>query len=160
MFYFNKSTLQVSLLAVSLLMIASFPVESKIYKWTDENGKVHYSDKPIDDKSKQIKTDRHPSKKDVIQAKQRASSLIKHQNKVQEIAEEDARDKENAEIKAAKEKKAMNRVCFQLKDEMLLLGQGYATYITDDEGKRHFLSDEEKTKQIAKLKLAIEKNCK
>lgn len=40
------------ILCVLVLMLAGFSAEAKLYKWTDENGKVHYSDKMPPDQIK------------------------------------------------------------------------------------------------------------
>jgi hypothetical protein len=31
-----------------IIALASFPAHAQLYKWTDANGKVHYSDRPLD----------------------------------------------------------------------------------------------------------------
>ena len=39
-------------ISVLVFLLIGFSVEAKLYKWTDENGKVHYSDKMPPDQIK------------------------------------------------------------------------------------------------------------
>jgi len=132
---------------------------SAVYKWTDENGKVHYSDKPFDEKSKTVKMKRQRTNEEIIQAKERASSLLRHQNKIQEIADEEARDKKRDDQKKAKQQRKLTSLCQQAKREIRILSQGRVTYNTDENGKKHYLSDAEKNQQIAALQQQIKENC-
>ncbi len=145
-------------LLLSLLFLPTL-VSAKVYKWTDVNGKVHYSDKPIDEKSKTISIKRQPTTSEVRQARERASSLIQHQRKVQEIAHENENEKKRAEVKAELESKKLEKLCEDARREKTNLGRGYHSYTTDKEGKRHFLSDAEKTREIKILEESIKTHC-
>ena len=41
-------------LALVLVVLATPPVQAKIYRWVDENGSVHFSDKPYSEKAQEI----------------------------------------------------------------------------------------------------------
>lgn len=144
---------------VLLLIFMTFTATAEVYKWTDENGKIHYSDKPIDEKTKKIKMKRQPSHTEVSQAKERASALIKHKNKVQEITDDERHDKKIADRKDAKDKRKLSSQCRQAKREIILLGKGRVTYTTDEDGERHYLSDEEKNQSINQLKKDVKEHC-
>ena len=46
-----------------ILVLAAMPVHAQLYKWTDADGKVHYSDRPQDGvKSKEIAVQRPVAK--------------------------------------------------------------------------------------------------
>ena len=141
------------------LFILPTNLQSQVYKWVDENGKVHYSDKPIDDKSKKVKIKSTPSQQQVKEAKQTAQRLIKHKNKVSEIMEEEQEDKIKKQLQFERDESKRKRECLQAKDEIRRLGLGYRSYTTNEKGERYFLSDKEKEDMIAKLSELSKKHC-
>ena len=153
------------LLTIGMLLLSTITfintANAKVYKWTDENGKVHYSDKPIDDKSKQIKMERQPTNAEVLQARQRASTLIQHQNKVQSIADEEAKDKQILAQKNEQNRAKMTKACNEAKYNIRLYGSGRRIFSTDENGNKIYkgYTDEEKNQMIAELQKSIKENC-
>jgi len=131
--------------------------QAEVYKWTDKEGKVHYSDKPIEGKTKALKMKRRPSEKEIYQANKRAKSILNHQQKLQEIARDDAQDKKiiaDGEEKAEKKRLAY---CQNAQRQIFRLGRGRRTYTTNDDGSRYFMSDEDKNKMIDEYKSEMAK---
>lgn len=149
----------VSIILFLKLMITTADVKSEVYKWTDKNGKVHYSDKPIDSKSQKLRMSRQPSSEEVNRAKERARSVISHQQKVQEIANEEAEDRKQKEDKLDAEEKKRQAFCAEATKQIRLLGRGRATYFKNEDGSRKYLSDEEKNKSIAEYQAEMKKRC-
>jgi len=145
---------------VSLILITSIQVQAKVYKWIDENGKTHYSDKPFDEKSQVIKIKNQPSNPEISKAKKRAASLIDQQNKLVEIAQEDINEKKIADEKKEKTSAGLARICNDAKTEINMLGRGFRSYTEDKNGKRHYLSDKEKIENITALQKKIDLHCK
>ena len=135
-------------------------IQAGVYKWTDKEGKVHYSDKPIDDKTKALKMKRKPSEKEIYQANKRAKSLINHQQKLHEIAQDDAQDKKIISDKEERKEKKRIAFCQDAQKQIHRLGRGRRTYTTNDDGSRYFMSDEDKNKMIAEYKSEmVKKRC-
>jgi len=152
------SWLVATILFLHLITTAS-DVQSEVYKWTDENGKTHYSDKPIDAKSQKLRMNRQPSSEEVNQAKDRARLVIGHQRKVQEIANDEAEDRKQAEDKLDAEEKKRVAFCAQATREIRLLGRGRVTYQQNADGSRKYLSDKDKNESIDKYKAEMKKRC-
>ncbi len=144
-----------ALLLASLFFSA--PSFAKVYKWVDENGKTHFSDKPFDEKSEQVKMKREPTKEEIQQAKQRASKVIRHQQKVNEIYSDELETKKQNQQKQAKK---AAELCKEAKKEMQYMNGKYVNYTTNEKGERYYLTDQEKNDLAAKLKEVIAKNCK
>ena len=142
-----------------IILFFSFSVNAEIYKWTDKNGKVHYSDKPIQEDSKKLSIKKGPSQDAIQEAKNRASSLINHQRKVREIANDNAREKKKSDQQEKIKKDIMSAACKQAKNDMILLGHRGAAYVTNEKGERTFFTDAEKNEMIAQLKSDIKKHC-
>jgi type IV secretory pathway VirB10-like protein len=155
-----RAKVAISMTIMLTTIFCSGNINAQVYKWTDKNGRIHYSDKPKDKNSKALKLKKLPTDAELNTAKQRAANLINHQKKVQEIADDDARDKRNKDRQAAKEQAQLNTACRQAKEQIRILGRGRSTYTTDKKGQRHYLSDSEKNSQIEKLKLAMKDSCK
>ena len=50
------------LLLIGCVLIVNSPLTfAEIYKWVDENGKVHYGDKPKDEQSKKLEIKKNTS---------------------------------------------------------------------------------------------------
>ena len=134
-------------------------LNAKVYKWVDENGKVHFSDQPIDEKSKAMKMNRQPTPQEIKQAKKRANSLIRHKNKVNDIIEETNNDKRYAQQKSEEAQKKQLQNCGYAKDQARTLSQGRLSYTIDEKGERHFLSDAEKEDMIAEINKFVKESC-
>lgn len=148
------------MLLVSLLICFSHSTVAKVYRWVDENGKVHYSDKPFDDKSQEVEMKPEPTSAELSKAKNRANNLMQHQNKILEMAEEDANKKLAADAKKEKEKNELFKLCNAAKTEVRMLGRGFRSYTENKDGKRHYLSDQEKIDKIAEIQQQVDKNCR
>ena len=125
----------------SFFILASNNIEAKIYKWTDDNGKVHYSDKPFNEQSKELKINDKISSKRQKEARAQARALFVHQQKQQ--------------IK----QKELDKACYEAKDKLGLLQIQVRVYELDEKGKRKFISDDERKKEIKILKQTISEYC-
>ena len=147
-------------LTIFVVFFIALSVQAKVYKWIDKDGKVHYSDKPVDGKGQPIKIEKQPSAKQVSEAKKRAAAIMRHKNRVQELVEDDLKKQTIKELKEEKNNKEMNALCRQAKSEIIKLSRGYRVFEEDTEGKRKFLSDDEKNAEIKRLEIAIKEHCK
>lgn len=136
-------------------------VDAKVYKWVDENGKVHFSDRPVDDKSEVVKMESGPSKVRVDEAKRRAKAmknLNENQNeKLWHETEEKA--KQEAKLEAGKEEN--QKACKEARRLVLVYSGRGVIYVTDEDGKRKYLglTDEQKNEKLAKLEKQIREEC-
>jgi Cu/Ag efflux pump CusA len=155
-----KDLSPITLIAILLANLTiSLQSIAQVYKWVDENGKVHFSDKPFDEKSKAVKIKSQPqvSQQEVDQAKQRAARVIQQQRKINAINSEETREEQKA--KAAREKDAA-KTCAKAKREMQFMNGRYISYTTNDKGEKYALTDDEVNRLADELKAAIAKNCK
>lgn len=143
---------------MTLLVAVSFVTDAAagIYRWTDENGNVHFGDKPVDDVSAtELKID--TSKKSGItnssgNKSEREYLLKKIEEKKQEQAE--ARSKRLAEKKERRVK------CNALKSEYQAHIHSNRSYRMSPDGERTYLSDAERTARNKQLKTAVSRYCR
>ena len=146
----------------SLLILSIFftcLTHAKVYKWTDENGKVHYSDKPFNQESKELEIKKQPNKQEIRKAKQRTSSFLKHQSKKRSVEEENENERKLSTKKKEAAKRKLTHLCKQARREKINLSRGFRSYIKKENGDRHFLSDAEKENKIEILRQKIKENC-
>jgi vacuolar-type H+-ATPase subunit I/STV1 len=150
---------------LGLLIVAvphSFGSESKtIYKWRDEQGRLHISDKPPPEKyrnkqeQKQIKTTPSQSTQQPLTAQQRLS-LQKRQLDAMLRREALARQEKQDSEKRKAEKK---RQCEYVRKQQLVLQSRGVVYLEDKSGKRKYLNDEERVQEIEKLQQYLQQHC-
>jgi len=127
---------------------------AEIYKWVDEQGKVHYGDKPI---SNSTEMDINISKQGHIKIND--SREQKRQKLLESYADDQEReDKEKEKLK--KKKKKHERNCVLSIDRLKQYERASSLYNLDKEGKRVTVSKEERQRKTNDLRKKINKYCK
>ena len=140
----------------SLSLVAN---AGKIYKWVDENGKVHYSDKPIKEGAKELKVKSEISKERQQKAQADARKLINQQYKrIFTQLETEQEEKRNTQQQAAHRQKLI-ATCNQARKQLEQLQMPVRIYKPGKNGEIEFLSDEERKVEQTKLKQGMNKHC-
>lgn len=130
---------------------------AEIYRWTDKNGKVHFSDKPIGEKSEtldiKVQKSAPVSAKSRDERKQQAEGFLRARQE-----EREEQNKKIAEKKQLKVKKKAN--CKKFKKEYKKITEAGAVYYKNKDGTRDWLEPKRRNKEEARLKAAIKKWCK
>jgi len=127
-----------------------------VYKWTDENGNVHYADRPttnsesLDISVEALSTSQSMADETREERRQRVSDSLTNDRL--------ERNKKKAEAKQKKTDK--NRQCVYAKDRLKRYKKANRLYDLDKDGNRKILSDKSRDKTIANLQKEIRKNCK
>lgn len=127
---------------------------AEIYKWVDEQGKVHYGDKAINNSTEM---DVNISKKGHIKIKN--SREVKRQKLLESYADDDDRETKEKE-KLKKKKKKHERNCVYSKDRLRQYERASSLYNLDKDGKRITVSKEERIRKTNDLRKKINKYCK
>lgn len=144
---------------ISLLMTAG-AVEAQVYKWVDENGKVHFGDqpprkKPTSAEKVELKIAPRTSNEPVANEADRAR---RQQQLLKTLSDErQQREEKRAKAKAAKERKAA--MCKRLaakRDEML---RANAIYTTNDQGEREYMDEAKGAAYRKELVARYKKEC-
>ena len=140
---------------ITLLLFFSSLANAGIYKWTDENGRVHYGDKPATDGEElniQVKESVAPIKNDETRKERR--------QRISDSMTDDRLDRKKKKDEAKKKKAKSNRQCVQAKDRLKRYKRAGRLYNLDKDGNRRILSDKSRDNSIASLQKKISKNCK
>jgi len=149
------------LLSVLLITAIFSPlaVTAGIYKWTDENGNVHYGgQRPADATSERmkIKTGETPYSDETAAKDKKDKAKLKPGEKKEEKKAETAKPPEPPKI-SKKEKK---RRCSEARQNLATIeNRGRVRVKTEDGGSRH-LTPKERDKRVATERKEVSKNCK
>ena len=153
------------ILIICIMAIAGISLGA-IYRWVDEEGRVHYSDKPTDKhKTKEVDVEPGPSPEEIDKARERAEKL--KQRSLEEPAKESVDQSEN------ENRLAQEQYCLEARQQLAVLqemhlpvysdGQGkfrakwkYDTY----QGKREYLDDAMRASAIEQVREKVAANCK
>ncbi|MCU7921420.1 MAG: DUF4124 domain-containing protein [Candidatus Thiodiazotropha sp. (ex Dulcina madagascariensis)] len=143
------------LLVVPLL----FPLglEAGVYKWTDEQGRVHFSDRPVTGESTEVKIKERPASQPPVSNQQERQLKMK---RMLDVYEEDRAVKKEADQKQAQERKKRKRNCARAKDMYASHSRASGIYDLGKDGERRFLNDAARTRHMQKLKAEVARWCK
>ncbi len=139
-----------------LLLCCGASVQAEAYRWVDENGKVHFGDRPPRGVEKEsIKLPESKSSTPVPSAAERRDKT----RRLLEAWEEERRIEKEQEAKAAAEKAERRKRCHRAKNELRDLQAGGLFYDLDEDGNRHYLSDAELMQEQEHWRKAIQRWC-
>ncbi len=138
------------------LNILSFTLNAEIYKWTDKDGKIHYSDRPNQKATTvDIKTQTQP------QANQadRWQAIQERQQRYLEYLQDERGDRDEEKQKKEQQLAERKKICQEATDYHKQLNTVRMWYDEDEEGNKRYLDHTEKDKEIAKAKQMMDKYC-
>ncbi len=142
---------------------------AEIYKWTDKDGKVHYSDQPPPELAvKKMPQHKPPTPPPSVPAaaashpeaakKGPPTAADKElEYRKRKVAAEEAEKKEQLAQEDAKRKQAH---CGALKGDYKSLSDGGRITRYDEKGEKVFLDDKGIETELARVKRELEENCK
>ncbi|MDH5472492.1 MAG: DUF4124 domain-containing protein [Gammaproteobacteria bacterium] len=137
-----------------LLISDSYSVYAEIYKWTDEHGIVHYTDKSVKNSEQMnISIDDEPGQ--TTKSEDRAEQ----RRKLVDAMEEDRKEKEKLKKEEQQQARSLKRKCQWARDQLRSYQTAGSLYNLDKDGKRVHLSDQDRQKVTSKLKAQIQKYC-
>jgi len=131
-----------------------------VYKWIDDDGNVHYGDKPTaSEPSVEVDVDEivsvplYDSNKGSMSREERRERLL-------QSMEEDRLEKREQREKQQALKKQNRKKCNRYRDRMRHYERARAVYRLDKDGNRVFMSDADRTKATKNLQKKINKYCR
>jgi uncharacterized protein DUF4124 len=152
-------------------LFLTLPATAQTYKWTDADGKIHYSDQPPPSNVKDEAITKRgknsspppaaaaPAGKDAAAAAPRAKTPQELEADFRKRQVESA-EKEAAEKKAADEALEKKQNCTNAKAQVANLQAGGRITRNNAKGEREFMSDQEIAQEIERGKKAVTDWCK
>lgn len=153
------------ILVICIMAIAGVSLGA-IYKWVDEEGRIHYSDEPTEKhKTKEVEVEQGPSPEEIDKARERAEKL--KQRSLEEPAKE-AVDQSGNENRLAQE-----QYCLEARQQLAVLQEMHLPVYRDEQGKfrakwqydtyqgkREYLDDAMRASAIDQAREKVAANCK
>jgi len=141
-----------------LILVAPVAANAGVYKWVDENGKVHYGDQPkasqptvemnVDD------TTPAPSFSDDDLSREEKRERLLQSMEEDRLEKQEKRDRQKAENERSRQK------CNQYRDRMRHYERANSLYKLDKDGNRVYMSDSERASATKSLNAKINKYCR
>jgi hypothetical protein len=155
-------TKRIGLLVFSILLLLSQAVQSEVYKWTDENGKVHFGDRPpVEQETEQVAVPTGPATAEGGEAAT-VESNASRQKTTQRLLDQYAaeRDEKRQAAQKKKEEKAQRKAkCAEAKDDLRNYEGHGRIYKLLPNGERHYYSDAEREQLLARVRAEVKRWC-
>jgi hypothetical protein len=146
-------------ITLMICLILPATVFAEIYKWTDEQGQVHYGEKPAGNASDSTVVPQHYKQPSTPapDAKQRLDNMRKWNDARQK--ERAAEKQKKAELK--KQRAEKKQQCVTLENDLADMERGgIAWYNLNEAGERVYISDQEIESRKNEMRETIKKNCR
>lgn len=148
-------------LLVILVASAASADPGTIYKWTDKEGNVHYTDCPPPPgcKTESVEAQAAPSAAEVEQARQRLEKLLTEQERSAVAREEERLERERRQAVAMELAAAQKRMCIQARQNLHVLLMKRPVYSINELGERVYLDDDAHKAEIERMRKLVEEYC-
>ena len=142
--------------ATAALMASGMAVAGEIYKWTDDDGSVHYEDRPTGNASIE-RLDIVSNNTDNTVVLARLDSNRKARDAARKVASEAPPEMSRAELRAEQEKRQQQ--CQSYRDRLERFLQSRRIYTQDGAGERQYLSEDEVIAARSRVEGQIQEYC-
>lgn len=139
-----------------LVVVAGVTVAGDVYKWTDENGTVHYGDRPSGANSERVSIASEPTDPERVQQLAEARREARAEREEAEAARA-AEEPSPEELRAAREERAEK--CATYKERLQKLVTSRRLYRHDENGERVYLDEAEALATRAQVQEKVEEYC-
>ena len=143
-------------IACAALMASGLAVAGEIYKWTDEDGSVHYEDRPVGETDmERVDVRSRNTDNTVVQARLDADRAARAASR--QVASEAPAEMTKEEIRA--EQQARQEKCMQYRSQLESFLRSQRLYKEDDAGERAYLSEDEIMAARSRVEGQIQEYC-
>ena len=135
--------------------MASAATASEIYKWTDEDGNVHYTDKPVEPSSERMNIATRSTDNAAVQSQTQAR--LDRKAEAAEAAGNKPAGQPPAALRAEKKQRAEQ--CSMYRARLTKFTQSRHLYREDDAGERTYLDEAETQKTRDKAEENVREYC-
>jgi len=146
------------LITVSLaaLLASGLAVAGEIYKWTDDEGNVHYEDRPTGDTEfEHMNVVSRNTDNSIVQA--RLDANRKAREAARQVASEAPPEMTKEEVRAEQEKRQAE--CQKFRDQLQSFLRSQRLYQEDEAGDRTYLSEQEVMAARTRVEGQIQEYC-
>ena len=145
-------------LAICLFLV--LPVQAEVYKWTDEQGRVHFSDKPPSEDTPGYQS-RTPASAGNVSPQETPTDAKRRarQRKLSDSLEADRRETEQAESKRKEQQAKREHNCKLAQKDLNVAQRTNRIFDYDQQGNKVYYDEAQKQKFIEARRAAVRKWC-
>jgi cell division protein FtsN len=140
-------------IVLGLLLLCGASAHGEIFKCTDANGTVQFTDHPCDTDATVIPRKAAPTD---------AEGPDEHLQKTRRLLDAMRQERQQAEQQKAEQKAAAEKrrhECLTARDDLRNITQASHLYRLDEQGNRVILSEEERTRETVDAKTRVAQSC-
>jgi len=142
--------------SLAALLASGLAVAGEIYKWTDNDGNVHYEDRPTGDSDfEHMDVVTKNTDNTIVQA--RLDANRKARDAARQVASEAPPEMTNEEVRAEQQKRKDE--CQKYRDQLQSFLRSQRLYQEDDSGERNYLSEEQVMAARTRVEGQIQEYC-
>jgi hypothetical protein len=139
-----------------LLMLWCLVAEAEVYRWTDEQGRVHFSDRPLDENSQSMEIAPSATHKNLSREQ---SERERKRRRLLDVYRMDRAQKQAKQAKEQHDRAERQRNCIQARRRYARFNRAGGIYETDERGERVYLEKEQRARFIDDLQQQIDRWC-
>ena len=144
-------------IAFAALMASGLAAAGEIYKWVDEDGNVHYEDRPLGSSGVEHMNNIRSKNTDAATVQARVDADRQARATKAQVESEAPPEMSKEEIRA--EQQARIEKCQMYRDRLQEFLRSTRLYEEDDAGERNYISDEQVMTARAKVEDQIQEYC-
>lgn len=146
----------INIFILTFPFIISNTTYAEVYKWVDENGKVHFSQTPPDNSAEKVEINNNESTVDDVDNR----SAKQKEQKYLEYLRQERLDKEENKAKENEKQAKLQARCERKLADYEALQAGGRFYELNERGERIFLSNDQMNEAKKTLKIILDKSCR
>ena len=143
------------LLATLILCFASAAATAEVYKWVDEQGKVHYGDRPPARGTHADTLALPPAPPADAEVVERAFM----RQRLLDAFEAERREEQQTQAEAEAAQRELEGRCTRLAQQLARFERANIVYTEGENGERVYMSDDERTRAVGQARDWIAKHC-
>jgi len=151
---------------VLLAALVTMPVHAELYKWTDADGRVHFTDKKPEDASHKVETLNAPRvtgpggrrTEETPAAGSGGGDVLQRQKRMADILAQEREQQEQEAAKKQADTAGRKRQCLEMRDYRRNV-DGSRLYNINEKGERVFMDDKQISQHMRELDQAIQAAC-
>lgn len=158
-----SSDLRLALPGMLIVMLLALCNTSQagIYKWVDENGKVHYGQqRPTDAAAEKMQVDQYAPQDKSSYKRPGLDKDAKGTDSNEQNQTPETEGKDTPKTESAAEKKRRKAACAQARQQLTQMAAKGRVRSKDKDGNLVYMSQEQKEARMKKMRDAIKKSCK
>lgn len=157
----KRVTLALAAVLLGLATAVAVAAGGTIYKWTDKEGNIHFTDCPPPPGcvAESVVVGPEPTEQQIRQAQERLEKLLEEQKESAALREQERLERERQQVTAMQVAVARKRTCVMARQNLHSLLMNRPVYYINEQGERVFLDDAAHKAEIERQQQLIRENC-